>query len=584
MTLPGIIKIMYAEVGFARQTTRVQYATLVAMALVLLAAVFRPAFAEAEFAFDTKWGEHGNSDDEFRSPAGVAVDSTGNVYVAEIENRRIQKFDEVGTFQLMWGWRVQNYDEGSYVFQICFSNCVNGSAGNGDGQFNSPAGVAVDSGGYVYVTDLIVDRIQKFRPVFGEYEYNTQWNGTEEGDALAGPDGVAVDSDGFIYVADTENDRIKRYRPADDEHVYDLQWDGGVGDGALAMPRGVAVDSADYVYVADTNNNRIQKFDVNGTPLKKWGSFCDVAEQGSEACEGEFNAPTGIAVDLVGNVYVADTFNHRIQVFDSNGDFIEKWGELCKVVDQDPEIPTACDGAFYRPRGIAVDLAGSAYVADTLNNRIQKFSQPSDEPESEPEQPGLEPELPLTPPPSLSPPTFVATPPVGETYESACNLKITSLRMKIGKSKSAKLSARYARRLFTRGFKGYIKWGTLAGNKVICKSLKMAVLQKRGKRYYVPGTKTRVSSKYLSANGLSAKGARFLRKKKVGKLTQKRVSKKRRTDISFKEFNSRSKLGKKALRSLKKKRYRGTYVLLYTAKVGKTTVSKKLTLKMSGKK
>ena len=112
----------------------------------------------------------------------------------------------------------------------------------------------------------------------------------------------------------------------------------------------------------------------------------------------------------------------------------------------------------------------------------------------------------------------------------------------------------------------------------------MAILQKRGKRYYLPGTKTRVSNKYLSSKSFPTKGARFLKKKKAGKLTQKRQSKKRQTKFAFKPFSRRSRIGRRALRSLKKKGYRGTFVVLHTAKVGNATVKKTITLKVSRKK
>jgi hypothetical protein len=108
------------------------------------------------------------------------------------------------------------------------------------------------------------------------------------------------------------------------------------------------------VYVADRDNHRIQKFDSDGKFITKWGTY------GSE--EGEFDSPTGIAVDSLGYVYVADRFNHRIQKFDSDGNFIAKWG-----------IKGNGHGEFKSPSGVAVDSLGYVYVADRDNDRIQKF-------------------------------------------------------------------------------------------------------------------------------------------------------------------------------------------------------------------
>ena len=129
------------------------------------------------------------------------------------------------------------------------------------------------------------------------------------------------------------------------------QWGtNGRAQGQLNTPRGIAIDRQGNVFVADTLNHRIQKFNRTGQPLAAWGS------QGST--DGQFNEPMGVAVDAQGNVYVADTWNHRIQKFDSNGRFLLKWNG---------------QGGFWGPRAVAIDGAGSVYVMDTGNKRIQKF-------------------------------------------------------------------------------------------------------------------------------------------------------------------------------------------------------------------
>ncbi|KAF5418121.1 MAG: Virginiamycin B lyase [Candidatus Methanophagaceae archaeon] len=127
-----------------------------------------------------------------------------------------------------------------------------------------------------------------------------------------------------------------------------------VEDVAFWGPRGIAVDGSGNVYVVDTDNNRTQKFDSNGNFITKWGSY--------GTGDGEFQRPRGIAVDNGGNVFVADTRNDRIQKFDSNGNFITKWGSY-----------GTGDGEFYEPAGIAVDNSGNVFVADIDHDRIQKF-------------------------------------------------------------------------------------------------------------------------------------------------------------------------------------------------------------------
>ena len=135
----------------------------------------------------------------------------------------------------------------------------------------------------------------------------------------------------------------------------------GQGEGQFADPRGVAVDAQGNVHVADTNNHRIQVFDSNGAFLRQWGAQGDG--------DGQFNEPWGIAVDGDGNVYVADTWNHRIQKFDKNGKFLAKWGEF-----RDSQGTTELEqGHFYGPRALAVALDGTLLVVDTGNERVERF-------------------------------------------------------------------------------------------------------------------------------------------------------------------------------------------------------------------
>jgi DNA-binding beta-propeller fold protein YncE len=136
----------------------------------------------------------------------------------------------------------------------------------------------------------------------------------------------------------------------------------GSDDGRFVTPRSLAVGPDGLVYVLDTGNNRVQVFDRDGKFLLKWGS------QGFG--DGQFNEPWGIAVGPEGAVYVADTWNHRLQAFSPNGQFLWKLGSEANVRDNYEAEP----GKFWGPRGIAVDPQGNLYVTDTGNKRVQKFS------------------------------------------------------------------------------------------------------------------------------------------------------------------------------------------------------------------
>jgi DNA-binding beta-propeller fold protein YncE len=192
--------------------------------------------------FLLKWGSYGSGDGQFREPRGVAVDTAGNVYVADTHNYRIQKFATDGTF-LEWGRK-----------------------GSEDGQFDFPYDVAVDKDGNVYVADSISNnRIQKFA---SDGTFLLKWGSHGSSDGMFNfPNGVAVDMLGNVYVADNLNSRIQKF---DGAGTFLVKWGGtfGAGDGQFRAPNGVAVDVLGNVYVADTENDRIQVFeDVNDPPV-----------------------------------------------------------------------------------------------------------------------------------------------------------------------------------------------------------------------------------------------------------------------------------------------------------------------------
>lgn len=136
----------------------------------------------------------------------------------------------------------------------------------------------------------------------------------------------------------------------------------GDGDGQFKNPRTLAVAPNGNIYVADSGNHRIQVFDADGNFLFKWG-----VEGGNP---GQLNEPWGIAIGLEGQVYVADTWNHRIQIFTAEGDFVKSIGSF---IDAQGDVNLQPEN-FWGPRDIAVDSEGNFYVADTGNKRIQKFS------------------------------------------------------------------------------------------------------------------------------------------------------------------------------------------------------------------
>ena len=207
--------------------------------------------------------------------------------------------------------------------------------------------------------ELVEDPYEKGkREVIAMLTWGSQGKGQGQ---FQDPRGIAVDEAGNVYVADSGNHRIQVF---DSGGKFLIQWGSeGDGPGQFKEPWGIAVDAAGHVYVADTWNHRIQKFDAEGTFLRQWGSY---GATGGAAVgeEGFFWGPRDIAVDAAGNVYATDTGNKRVQVFDSDAEFLDQWGGLGVE-----------DGLMDEPVGIATDEEGNIYVADTWNQRVQKFDQ-----------------------------------------------------------------------------------------------------------------------------------------------------------------------------------------------------------------
>lgn len=298
----------------------------------------------------SKWGKAGRGASllhggEFMSPLyGLAVDQQGSVFVVDNGNNRVQKFDNSGNFIILWG-----------NFGIANSN------------FHNATGVACDARGDVYVVDTNNHRVQKFDGKLGSYlmKFGTRGNGEGQ---FNSPWGIAVDRvRGYIYVVDSANFRVQKF---DSTGEFIMQWGSfGNNDGQFYFPRGVAVDPSDgAVYIVDMGNHRVQKFDTstNVLPqlLTKWGGGLGPGHASNPLAQeaGQLRSPWGIAVDGNGDVYLTDTGNHRVQKFDREGSFITQWGGFGNG-----------PGQMNFPYGIGIDARGSVFVVDSCNTRVQQF-------------------------------------------------------------------------------------------------------------------------------------------------------------------------------------------------------------------
>ena len=299
----------------------------------------------------------------FNYSSGVAVDTTGNVYVADSYNNKIRKITGAGEVTTLAG---------------------SGIAGSADGlgiaaSFNNPTGVAVDGNGNVYVADSYNNKIRKITAsgdvttLAGSGEPGTA-NGTGTAARFNGPSGVAVDQSGTLYVADTDNQKIRKITASGSVTNYVGSGTSGSTDGTGAeasfyYPQGIAVDGTGTLYVADTDNQKIRKIEAGGvvTTLAGSGSYGSTDGTGTLA---SFNGPSGVAVDVNNNVFVADSGNNKIRKISATGEVTTLAGS---------GVEGAIDGSgieanFKYPEGVAVDGNGKVYVADGYNNKIRKIS------------------------------------------------------------------------------------------------------------------------------------------------------------------------------------------------------------------
>ncbi len=285
------------------------------------------------------FGSLGSGNGQLHHPTGIAVDSNGNVWVADTENNRVEEFSPGG----------------EYLSQF-------GSEGTGDGQFRGPAGIAIAPNDDLWVTDSENDRVEEFSP---EGKYITQFGSSGGGNGqFSGPSGVALAPNGDIWIADSRKYRVQEFSPKG-EYITEV--------GPLYHPQGVAVDSAGDVWVVDTRDNRVEELTASGAFMKVFGWGVENGEAHAETCtteclagiagseESQLDEPTGISLDAYGNLWVVDSGNNRVEEFTPTGEYITEFGS-----------GSGDTGQFDSPWGIAI-AGRAAYVADSWNNRVQKW-------------------------------------------------------------------------------------------------------------------------------------------------------------------------------------------------------------------
>ena len=300
--------------------------------------VYPPSYAST-------FGGEGSGNGQLKLPGGGAFDASGNLWVPDAENNRVEEFSPSGAFIKTVGWGVS---DGKPELQVCTTSCKAGLAGTGNGEFKGPRALTTDTiTGNVYVADTENNRVEELSSA-GAYVATI---GTSGSGALQSPEGVALDGAGDLWVADTAHNRVAEFNPS---HSYLREV--ASAEGPLKGPIGIAFAEG-TVFVVDAGNSRVVELTPIGVYIGQFGS------QGSGT--GQFKEPFGIAANpSTGTLYVADLGNKRVQEFSPAGRYLtswETWGP---------------SHVLSNPVGLAVAATGKLYISDLFGSKITTWTPP----------------------------------------------------------------------------------------------------------------------------------------------------------------------------------------------------------------
>ena len=308
------------------------------------------------------------------APSNVALDNMGNLYIADEYNHRVRKIDITGIISTIAGTGTSGYT-------------ADGIAATASG-LNDPYGIAFDVAGNIYISDNNQSRIRKvdaagiITTIAGTGTSGYTGDGIPATAAeLSGPDGLKVDGAGNIFFADVRNNSVRRIDAASGiiTTFAGTETLGFAGDGLAATtaefhyPSDVAIDAIGNVFIADLQNRRMRKVDTAGiiNTIAGTGGSGSVGD-GSTATTATFMYPSNIEIDSIGNVFIADGNANKVRKINRTGiiNTIAGTGTAGHTGDGSPATAAELNG----PGGIAIDKYGSLYIAEGAGNYIRKIS------------------------------------------------------------------------------------------------------------------------------------------------------------------------------------------------------------------
>jgi uncharacterized protein (TIGR03437 family) len=348
------------------------------VALVILAA---PSFSNAQGVISTiagngtnaSTGDGGPATSASLRPNGIARDNAGNIYVSDLAGNVIRKINTAGIISTVAGnGRIIFGGDGGPATSAALQLSTNHD------------GIAVDNAGNLYIADYGGNRVRKvdtsgiIRTVAGGGGLGFSGDGgPATSAALVHPSGVTVDNAGNIYFTDTGNGRVRKVDTSGiittiaGNGTFPPGGDGGPAtSAALFSPVGVAVDNLGNVYIADENSNSVRKVNAAGIISTVAGNgTVGLSGDGGPATQAAFNAPYSVAVDDAGNLYISDFGNSRLRKVNTAGIVTTMAGGPNTLGDGGP--PTS---ATVRSADVVLDPAGNVYIADMGSNRIRKIT------------------------------------------------------------------------------------------------------------------------------------------------------------------------------------------------------------------